>query len=83
MLYDGVRNELQSLLHYDFALMPLVAGLMPGFVVAFILDVFVVEIIERKLILNYPSKMKISCTNFDNLKFDVLGMVTFMHYSMF
>ena len=44
------------LLHDNLALIPLVAGLVPGFVVAFILDVFIVGVIAKKIAFRLPIK---------------------------
>lgn len=67
------------ILHNSLAAVPLVTGLIPGFVVAFILDVFVVGTVAKKIAfklpLNKESKLQmiltISCLM-------ILGMVTFM-----
>lgn len=66
-------------LHDNLALMPLVAGLVPGFVVAFILDVFVVGMIAKKIAFRLPikkeNKVQLILTISSLM---VLGMVTFM-----
>lgn len=68
------------ILHNDFSMLNLAKGLIPGFVVAFILDVFVVGFISKKLVFSFSfiDKEKpiqlilaISCLM-------VFGMVTFM-----
>jgi biotin transporter BioY len=66
-------------LHDNLALMPLVAGLVPGFVVAFVLDVFVVGVIAKKIAFRLPikkeNKLQLILTISSLM---VLGMVTFM-----
>ena len=44
------------LLHNNLGFVPLAAGLVPGFVVAFILDVFVVGVIAKKIAFRLPIK---------------------------
>ncbi|WEA55134.1 DUF2798 domain-containing protein [Lactococcus lactis] len=70
-------------LHGSLSISNLLLGLVPGFIVAFILDVFIVGIVAKKIAFNLPfinktSKihliLTISCLM-------VIGMVTFM--SMF
>ena len=67
------------LLHDHFGLVPLVVGLVPGFVVAFILDVFVVGVIAKKIAFRLPikkeNKVQLILTISSLM---VLGMVTFM-----
>ena len=67
------------LLHDHFGLVPLVVGLVPGFVVAFILDVFVVGVIAKKIAFRLPikkgNKLQLILTISSLM---VLGMVTFM-----
>lgn len=67
------------LLHDNLALMPLVAGLVPGFVVAFVLDVFIVGTVAKKIAFRLPinkeSKLQLILTISSLM---VLGMVTFM-----
>ena len=67
------------LLHDNLALIPLVAGLVPGFVVAFILDVFIVGVIAKKIAFRLPikkeNKVQLILTISSLM---VLGMVTFM-----
>lgn len=67
------------LLHDNFGLVTLLAGLVPGFVVAFILDVFVVGVIAKKIAFQLPinkkSKVQLILTISSLM---VLGMVTFM-----
>jgi biotin transporter BioY len=67
------------LLHDKLALIPLAVGLVPGFVVAFILDVFVVGMIAKKIAFRLPinkgSKLQLILTISSLM---VLGMVTFM-----
>jgi biotin transporter BioY len=67
------------LLHDKLALIPLAVGLVPGFVVAFILDVFVVGVIAKKIAFQLPinkgSKLQLILTISSLM---VLGMVTFM-----
>ena len=67
------------LLHDNFGLVPLMAGLVPGFVVAFILDVFVVGVIAKKIAFRLPikkeNKLQLILTISSLM---VLGMVTFM-----
>ncbi|MDB6352150.1 DUF2798 domain-containing protein [Trichococcus sp. K1Tr] len=66
-------------LHDNLALMPLVAGLVPGFVVAFVLDVFIVGVIAKKIAFRLPikkeNKVQLILTISSLM---VLGMVTFM-----
>lgn len=67
------------ILHNSFSWINLFVGLLPGFVVAFILDVFIVGVVAKKLAFKLPinkeSKVQliltISCLM-------VVGMVTFM-----
>ncbi len=68
------------MLHNDFSLSNLLVGLVPGFMVAFILDVFVVGVFAKKIAFNlsFIDKTKpiqlilsISCLM-------IIGMVTFM-----
>jgi len=67
------------LLHDKLALIPLAVGLVPGFVVAFILDVFVVGVIAKKIAFQLPinkgSKLQLILTISSLM---VLGMVTCM-----
>lgn len=42
------------LLHGEFSLYALSKGLLPGFIVAFILDVFIVGVLARKSLFLYP-----------------------------
>ncbi|WP_107995276.1 DUF2798 domain-containing protein [Trichococcus paludicola] len=67
------------LLHDNFALIPLLTGLVPGFVVAFSLDVFVVGVIAKKIAFRLPikkeNKLQLILTISSLM---VLGMVTFM-----
>ena len=67
------------LLHDQLALTPLLTGLVPGFVVAFILDVFVVGVIAKKIAFRLPikkeNKLQLILTISSLM---VLGMVTFM-----
>ena len=67
------------LLHDNFGLVTLLAGLVPGFVVAFILDVFVLGVIAKKIAIQLPinkkSKVQLILTISSLM---VLGMVTFM-----
>ena len=67
------------LLHDNLALMPLLAGLVPGFVVAFVLDVFIVGVIAKKIAFRLPikkgNKLQLILTVSSLM---VLGMVTFM-----
>lgn len=67
------------LLHDNFALLPLLAGLVPGFVVAFVLDVFIVGVIAKKIAFRLPikkeNKVQLILTISSLM---VLGMVTFM-----
>lgn len=67
------------LLHDNFGLVTLLAGLVPGFVVAFILDVFIVGVIAKKITFQLPinkkSKVQLILTISSLM---VLGMVTFM-----
>jgi biotin transporter BioY len=67
------------LLHDHFGLVPLLAGLVPGFVVAFILDVFVVGVVAKKIAFRLPikkeNKVQLILTISSLM---VLGMVTFM-----
>lgn len=67
------------LLHDSFGLVTLLAGLVPGFVVAFILDVFIVGLIAKKIAFQLPinkkSKVQLILTISSLM---VLGMVTFM-----
>ena len=66
-------------LHDNLALMPLLAGLVPGFVVAFVLDVFIVGVIAKKIAFRLPikkgNKLQLILTISSLM---VLGMVTFM-----
>ena len=66
-------------LHDNLALMPLVAGLVPGFVVALVLDVFIVGVIAKKIAFRLPikkeNKVQLILTISSLM---VLGMVTFM-----
>lgn len=70
------------LLHNDLSLVSLLTGLVPGFIVAFILDSFVVGVVAKKIAFKLPinkqSKLQlivtISCLM-------IIGMVSFM--SMF
>ena len=67
------------LLHNNLGFVPLAAGLVPGFVVAFILDVFVVGVIAKKIAFRLPikkeNKLQLILTISSLM---VLGMVTFM-----
>ena len=67
------------LLHNNLGFVPLAAGLVPGFVVAFILDVFVVGVIAKKiafrLTIKKENKLQLILTISSLM---VLGMVTFM-----
>lgn len=70
------------LIHQHFTLSGLLIGLVPGFVVAFILDVFVVGVYAKKLAFKLPinrEKKWQAIIAISSLM--VLGMVTFM--SMF
>lgn len=66
-------------IHDNLALIPLFTGLVPGFVVAFILDVFVVGVIAKKIAFRLPikkeNKLQLILTISSLM---VLGMVTFM-----
>ena len=42
------------LLHGEFSLYALSKGLLPGFIVAFILDVFIVGVLAKKIAFLYP-----------------------------
>lgn len=67
------------LLHQSFTLSALLIGLVPGFVVAFILDVFVVGVYAKKLAFKLPinrEKKWQAIIAISSLM--VLGMVTFM-----
>ena len=67
------------LLHGSFSLVALITGLIPGFIVAFILDVFVVGVLAKKIAFSLPLNQEnqlvmiltISCLM-------ILGMVTCM-----
>ncbi|TNV69055.1 DUF2798 domain-containing protein [Trichococcus shcherbakoviae] len=65
--------------HDNLALIPLLTGLVPGFVVAFILDVFVVGVVAKKIAFRLPikkeNKLQLILTISSLM---VLGMVTFM-----
>lgn len=67
------------LLHNSFSWTNLFAGLVPGFVVAFILDVFIVGVIAKKIAFKLPinkeSKIQLILTISSLM---VIGMVTFM-----
>ena len=67
------------LLHDNFGLVPLIAGLVPGFTVAFVLDVFIVGVIAKKIAFQLPikkeNKLQLILTISSLM---VLGMVTFM-----
>ena len=67
------------LLHNNLGFVPLAAGLIPGFVVAFILDVFVVGVIAKKIAFRLPikkeNKLQLILTISSLM---VLGIVTFM-----
>ncbi|WP_320164973.1 DUF2798 domain-containing protein [uncultured Trichococcus sp.] len=67
------------LLHDNLALIPLAAGLVPGFVVAFVLDVFVVGTVAKQIAFRLPikkeNKVQLILTISSLM---VLGMVTFM-----
>ena len=43
-----------NLLHGEFSLYALSKGLLPGFIVAFILDVFIVGVLAKKIAFLYP-----------------------------
>ncbi|APT18171.1 hypothetical protein FC62_GL000710 [Amylolactobacillus amylotrophicus DSM 20534] len=66
-------------IHNSFSLVALATGLVPGFVVAFILDNFVVGIVAKKIAFSLPinkeSKLQLILTI---STFMILGMVTFM-----
>lgn len=66
-------------LHDSLGVVQLMAGLVPGFVVAFVLDVFVVGVIAKKIAFQLPinkeSKVQLILTISSLM---VLGMVTFM-----
>lgn len=67
------------LLHDQLALTPLLTGLVPGFVVAFILDVFVVGVIAKKIAFRLPIKKENKLQLILIISsLMVLGMVTFM-----
>ncbi|MFZ2607930.1 MAG: DUF2798 domain-containing protein [Lactococcus raffinolactis] len=70
------------LLHGSLNLSELVIGFIPGFIVAFILDVFIVGIIAKKIAFKLPinqnSKIQLIITISTLM---IIGMVTFM--SMF
>lgn len=68
------------ILHHSFSTSSLLFGIIPGFIVAFILDVFIVGVIAKKIAFNISFINKrnqisliivISCLM-------VIGMVTFM-----
>lgn len=69
-------------IHHDFSLMNLAKGLVPGFVVALVLDVFIVGVLSKKIAFSFsfidrnkPLQLilTISCLM-------VIGMVTFMSF---
>ncbi|MGG5315326.1 DUF2798 domain-containing protein [Enterococcus sp. AZ072] len=67
------------LIHQSFTLAALLTGLVPGFVVAFILDVFVVGVYAKKLAFKLPinrEKKWQAIIAISSLM--VIGMVTFM-----
>ena len=67
------------LLHGSFSFVALITGLIPGFIVAFILDVFVIGVLAKKIAFSLPLNkdnklvmiLTISCLM-------ILGMVTCM-----
>lgn len=67
------------LLHQSFSLSALLIGLIPGFIVAFILDVFVVGVYAKKLAFKLPiNREKKWQTILAISSLMVLGMVTCM-----
>lgn len=68
------------LLHHSFSLLNFTRGVVPGFIVAFILDVFVVGILAKKIVFNFNfiDKSTLSKTVFAISFSMVLGMVTCM-----
>lgn len=67
------------LLHGEFSLYALSKGLLPGFIVAFILDVFVVGVLAKKIAFSLPfNKEKRLLLILTISSFMIIGMVTCM-----
>ena len=71
------------LLHGEFSLYALSKGLLPGFIVAFILDVFIVGVLAKKIAFSLPfnkEKRLLLILTISSLM--IIGMVTCMAWGL-
>lgn len=65
--------------HNSLDLMALAIGFIPGFIVAFVLDVFIVSVVAKKLAFKLPINKASKCQLLLTIStLMVIGMVTFM-----